>query len=169
MPEIKKDEPKNLEAEMNVLGCAFLSSYALEKVCEELSSDMFYDKKNATIFEAMKDIHARKEPMDAIILKNEIEKVTPINSIGGVEFLSEVIDSVVSASNVDTYINIVREKKLRRSLIHVCENIENTARDEINDTNSIIEKAEKEIFSVTKARKAGEFKKIGRASCRERV
>ena len=106
MPEIKKDEPKNLEAEMNVLGCAFLSSYALEKVCEELSSDMFYDKKNATIFEAMKDIHARKEPMDAIILKNEIEKVTPINSIGGVEFLSEVIDSVVSASNVDTYINI---------------------------------------------------------------
>ena len=145
MPEIKKDEPKNLEAEMNVLGCAFLSSYALEKVCEELSSDMFYDKKNATIFEAMKDIHARKEPMDAIILKNEIEKVTPINSIGGVEFLSEVIDSVVSASNVDTYINIVREKKLRRSLIHVCENIENTARDEINDTNSIIEKAEKEI------------------------
>lgn len=158
MPEIKKDEPKNLEAEMNVLGCAFLSSYALEKVCEELSSDMFYYKKNATIFEAMKDIHARKEPMDAIILKNEIEKVTPINSIGGVEFLSEVIDSVVSASNVDTYINIVREKKLRRSLIHVCENIENTARDEINDTNSIIEKAEKEIFSVTKARKAGEFK-----------
>lgn len=158
MPELKRDEPKNIEAEMNVLGCAFLSNYALEKICEELTSDMFYDQKNATIFEAMREIHKRKEPMDAIILKNEIEKTTPINSIGGVEFLSEVIDSVVSASNVDTYINIIREKKLRRSLIQVCENIENVARDEINDTNLIIDSAEKEIFAVTKARKSGEFK-----------
>ncbi|MCH5166726.1 MAG: replicative DNA helicase [Erysipelotrichales bacterium] len=158
MPEIKRDEPKNLEAEINVLGCAYLSSYALEKVCEELTSDMFYDKKNATIFDAMKEIHKRKEPMDAIILKNEIEKTTPINSIGGVEFLSEVIDSVVSASNVDTYINIIREKVLRRKLIKVCESIENSARDEINDANELIDKAEKEVFAVTKARKSGEFK-----------
>ena len=158
MPEIKRDEPKNLEAEINVLGCAYLSSYALEKVCEELTSDMFYDSKNATVFDAMKEIHKRKEPMDAIILKNEIEKTTPINSIGGVEFLSEVIDSVVSASNVDTYINIIREKVLRRKLIKVCESIENSARDEINDANELIDKAEKEVFAVTKARKSGEFK-----------
>lgn len=158
MPEIKRDEPKNLEAEMNVLGCAFLSSTALEKTCEELTSEMFYDKKNASIFNAMKDIHARKEPMDATILKNEIEKSTPINSIGGVEYLSEVIDSVVSASNVETYINIIKEKNLRRSLISVCEKIENTARDEASDTNLIIETAEKQIFLVTKARKGGEFK-----------
>ncbi len=158
MSEVKRDEPKNLEAEMNVLGCAFLSVQALEKVCEELSSDMFFDKRHATIFDAMHQIHKRKEPLDAIILKNEIEKVTPINSIGGVEFLSEVIDSVVSASNVDAYITIIREKNLRRSLIKVCEGIENTARDEASDTNSIIESAEKQIFSVTKARKSGEFK-----------
>lgn len=158
MSEIRRDEPKNLEAEMAVLGCGFLSSYALEKMCEELTSDMFYDKKNASIFNAMNEIHKRKEPMDATILKNEIEKVTPINTIGGVEYLSEVIDSVVSASNVDSYINIIREKNLRRSLIKVCESIENTARDEISDTNSIIESAEKQIFNVTKARKSGEFK-----------
>lgn len=158
MPEIKREEPRNLEAEMNVLGCAFISSTALEKVCEELSCDMFYDKKNSTIFNAMKEIHARKDPMDSTILKNEIEKSTPINSIGGLEYLSEVIDSVISASNVETYINIIREKNLRRSLISVCETIENTARDEASDTNSIIEAAEKQIFTVTHARKSGEFK-----------
>lgn len=158
MPEVKRDEPKNLEAEMSVLGCGFLSSYALEKICEELTSDMFFDKKNTAIFEAMNEIHKRKDPMDSTILKNEIEKKNPINTVGGVEYLSEVIDSVVSASNVDTYINIIREKALRRNLIQVCENIEVTARDEASDTNSIIETAEKQIFNVTKARKSGEFK-----------
>ena len=36
--------PQNLEAEANALGCAFLTPYALDKVCEELSSDMFYSE-----------------------------------------------------------------------------------------------------------------------------
>lgn len=75
MPEIKRDEPKNLEAEMNVLGCAFISSTALEKICEELTSDMFYDKKNSTIFNAMKEIHGRKDPMDATILKTKLKSL----------------------------------------------------------------------------------------------
>ena len=158
MPEIKRDEPKNLEAEMAVLGCGFLSSTALEKISEELRSDMFYDKKNVAIFNAMNEIHKRHDQMDATILKNEIEKNTPINIVGGVEYLSEVIDSVVSASNVDSYINIIREKALRRNLISVCEKIENTARDEGSDTFNIIETAEKQIFSVTTARKTSEFK-----------
>lgn len=158
MPEIKRDEPKNLEAEMCLLGCAFLSNVALEKASEELTSDMFYDEKNRIIFNAMVEIQKQKSPMDATILKNEIEKVNPINKIGGVEYLSEVIDSVVSASNVDSYINIIREKYLRRKLIRVCENIENSARDEVTDTNFIVENAEKEIFTVTHTRRSGEFK-----------
>lgn len=158
MPEVKHEEPKNIEAEMNALGCAFLANYALEKLCDELNSEMFYDKKNATIFNAMKEILVRKEAMDATVLKNEIEKVTPINSIGGIEYLSEVIDSVVSASNIDSYISIIREKYLRRNLIKVCEKIENDARDESNDTNFIVEDAASKIFNVTKERRSGEFK-----------
>ncbi len=158
MAEINRGEPKNIEAEMAVLGCGFLSRTALEKISEELSKDMFYDSKNAQIFEAMSEIHKRHEQMDATILKNEIEKYTPINTIGGIEYLSEVIDSVMSASNVDSYINIIREKALRRNLISVCEDIENSARDEINDAVSIIDIAEKKIFAVTKVRKSGDFK-----------
>lgn len=152
------NEPKNLEAEMCVLGCAYMSSTSLEKMCDELTSDMFYDKKNATIFEALFELKRRNEKIDSTILKNEIEKTTPINSIGGVEYLSDVIDSVVSASNVDSYINIVREKALRRKLIGVCETIEKNARSEETNTADVIENAEKQLFTVTKTRKAGEFR-----------
>ena len=153
-----KEEPKNLEAEMCVLGCAYMSSSALEKVCDELSSDMFYDKRNSVIYDALSELKKRNEKIDSTILKNEIEKNTPINSVGGVEYLSDVIDSVVSASNIDSYIKIVREKALRRKLIIVCEDIEKNARVEDQDTNDLIESAEKKLFTVTKARKAGEFR-----------
>lgn len=153
-----KEEPKNLEAEMCVLGCAYMSSSALEKVCDELSSDMFYDKRNSVIYDALSELKKRNEKIDSTILKNEIEKNTPINSVGGVEYLSDVIDSVVSASNIDSYIKIVIEKALRRKLITVCEDIEKNARVEDQDTNDLIESAEKKLFTVTKARKAGEFR-----------
>ena len=158
MPDIIKDEPKNLDAEMSALGCGFLSSVALEKMVEELTDDMFYDKKNQTIFRALSNIAKRKDSMDVTVLKNEIEKECAINSIGGVEYLSEVIDSVVSASSIDTYISIIRDKALRRNLIKTCEKIENNARDEITDVNDVVETAEKDIFAVSKARRTSEFR-----------
>ncbi len=151
-------EPNSVDAEVCALGCGFLSSVALEKMVDELTDDMFYDKRNAVIYRALYNIYQRKEAMDVTVLKNEIEKECAINSIGGLEYLSEVIDSVVSASSIDTYISIIRDKALRRNLIKTCEKIENNARDEITDVNDVVETAEKDIFAVSKQRKVGEFK-----------
>ena len=152
--------PQNLEAEMSILGACFLSSYALDKVCEEVTSDMFFSEANKIIFDAIFSLHQNKEPLDTTMLVNEIEKKTSINSIGGLEYLSEVIDSVITAANIDYYIDIVREKALRRKLIEVSTSITTSAFDEETETNDIIDSAEKKIFTVTKARKAGEFKNI---------
>lgn len=153
--------PQNLEAEMAVLGCSFLTNYALDKVCEELDSDMFISEPNRRIFDAIKSLHQSKIPLDSATVKNEIEKKCSINLIGGIEYLSEVIDSVITAANVDYYIDIVREKALRRKLIDVTNTITSSAYDEEENTNDLIDDAERKIFSVTKARKAGEFKTIG--------
>lgn len=152
--------PQNLEAEMSILGSCFLSSYALDKVCEEVTSEMFYHDANKKIFEAIYELHENKVPLDTTTLVNEIEKRDNINTIGGLEYLSEVVDSVITAANIDYYIDIVREKALRRKLIEVSTMITTSAFDEDTETNDIIDNAEKNIFNVTKARKAGEFKAI---------
>lgn len=152
--------PQNLEAEMSILGACFLSTYALDKVCEEVTPDMFYSEANKKIYEAIFSLHQNKIPLDSTVLVNEIEKHDNINSIGGLEYLGEVIDSVITAANIDYYIDIVREKSLRRKLVEVSTNITTSAFDEETETNDIIDNAEKSIFSVTKSRKAGEFKSI---------
>jgi len=153
-----KGEPKNLEAEKSVLGCAIMSGSALEKVCNSLNKDMFYDSNNAIIFEALLELQKDNKDIDALTLKDEIEKHKPINEIGGVEYLSDVIQSVVSSSNVDSYIDIVKDKALRRNLIKACEKIEQVAREGEIPTADAIDSAEKQIFSITKQRKAGDFK-----------
>ncbi|MCR5223892.1 MAG: replicative DNA helicase [Bacilli bacterium] len=157
---MNNQDPKNLEAEMNVLGCAYLSQSALDKVCDDLTEDMFYDKKNQVIFSAMKALRGRNDNIDSTILKNEIEKTTPINSIGGVEYLSDVIDSVLSSANVETYIDIIKDKYVRRKLIETCNKIQKQAVNEGTEQAELIDTAEKEIFLVAKQRKSGEFKSI---------
>ncbi len=153
--------PQNLEAEMAVLGSCFLSTNALEKVCDELTADMFFLDANKHIFNAIYELHKNKIPLDSTMVKNELEKKISLNSIGGIEYLSEVIDSVITAANTEYYIEIIREKALRRKLIEVSTQITTLAFDEEEATNDVIDDAEKKIFSVTKARKAGELKTIG--------
>ena len=152
--------PQNIEAEMQVLGCAFLTDYALDKICDELSADMFLTESNRRIFEAIYDLYNNKVPLDSATVTNEINKRVNIESIGGLEYLSEVVDSVITAANVDHYINIVKDKALRRALINVTNEINVEAYDEEKDTTDVIDDAEQKFMKVTQAREVGEFKKI---------
>ena len=62
--------PQNLEAEMSVLGVAFINQYSIEKISEELTSDMFFDEKNRYIFEAIIELHKNRIPVDVTTIKD---------------------------------------------------------------------------------------------------
>ena len=156
----ERKSPQNLEAEMAVLSACLLMKSAADKVSEEMIPEMFFSDANKKIFDAIFNLHENKKPIDMMTLTNELEKNNSLALIGGIEYLSEVVDSIVSAANLDYYINIVQEKYLRRRLIEVSTNITTSAYEEDSDTSEVIDNAEKQIFTVTKERKAGEFKSI---------
>lgn len=152
--------PQNLDAEMSVISACLLMPSAADKVCENLSPEMFFSDANRKIFEAVFELHEHKKPIDYTTLTNELEKNNTLALIGGIEYLSDVIDSIVSAANVEYYMNIVQEKYLRRRLIEAATEIATSAYEETQDTNEVVDIAEQQIFKVTKERKAGEFKSI---------
>lgn len=152
--------PQNIEAEMSVISACFLMPSAADKVCENLTADMFFSEANKKIFEAIFNLHENKKPIDYTTMTNELEKNNTLALIGGIEYLGDVVDAIVSAANLEYYINIVQEKYLRRRLIEVSTNITTSAYEEASETNEVIENAEKQLFAVTKERKAGEFKSI---------
>lgn len=151
--------PQNIEAEMEVLGATFLTGYALDKVCEELSSDMFFLPENQKIFEAIKNLYDKGISVDVTTISNELERLNYLNSVG-LEYLAEVIDSVATAANIDYHIGIVYEKALLRKLIDTSTIIIKNAYNEEDAAGDIVDNAEKLIFEVTKRRKAGEFQPI---------
>lgn len=153
-------EPNNIEAEINTLGCAFLSKTSLDKVVEELSGEMFYSKKNKTIFEILKYLHKNDIAVDITTVSNELEKNKQLGNIGGIEYLTEVINSVATTANLDYYINIIYTKYILRELIAKSTEIINDCYDEKKDLTEIVETAEKQILSINSNRMTKEIRGI---------
>lgn len=152
--------PHNVEAEQAILGSVFLSKYALEKVLEEVSSEIFYLDSHKKIFDAIKSLADKGSAIDITTLTAELDRVKDLNNIGGIEYLTEVINSVPTAANIDEYIKIVDEAYLRRRLIEVStENVGDgfSSSDSIND---ILDNAEKRVLDVIKRKRSSEFRKI---------
>lgn len=158
MPRI---EPQSIDAEINALGCAFLNKEALDKVCEELTSEMFYEKKHAIIFETLKALRNKDIAVDITTVSNEVSK-TPngLSSIGGYEYLTEIIDAVATPANLSYYLDIIYEKYILRTLINKSTAIIDECYEEKSDLNTIVEAAEKSILEVNSGRMVKEIKPI---------
>ncbi len=152
--------PHNIEAEQSVLGSAFISKYALQKICEEITSDTFYLEAHSKIFDVINELANEKIPVDITTVTDKLKNKKLLSQIGDVDYLLEIIDSVPSASNVDYYINIVHEKALLRRLINVATNVATNAYDSNNDLNELLDESERKILNVSKNRRSSEFKTI---------
>ncbi len=155
--------PHNEEAEMSVLGVAFLNPHAMEKICDSLSEDMFYIDANRKIFLALESLYQNNIPIDITTVKNELDKQKNLNAIGGIDYLTEVIDSVITSANLDYYIDIVKEKYMRRSLIETATNIITNSYNEEETINKLLDNSEKKFLNVIRNREVSEFKPITEA------
>ena len=62
---MNKGLPNNIDAEKSLIGSMFWSKASLQRGCEEVEKEMFYLESNATIFDIMKDLYNRHDPVDA--------------------------------------------------------------------------------------------------------
>lgn len=152
--------PHSIEAEQSVLGSMFLSKYALQKALEELNKDLFYLESHGKIFEVINDLYESGSAIDVTTVTSELDKRNLLKQIGNVEYISEIVNSVVSAANIDDYIRIVEEKAIRRRLIETSLEIEKAGYSSPDSINELLDNAEKKMLNVVKTRKGTEFRKI---------
>ena len=152
--------PHNINAEQSVLGSMFLTKKALEKGMEVLTDDIFYLDSHSKIFAAMKEVNNKGFSVDLTTVVDELNNKKWLNQIGGVEYLTEIIESVPSASNIDEYIQIIEQKAVLRKLIDSATDILTESYDTSNNLSEVLEEAEKKIFNVSKSLRSTEFKPI---------
>ncbi len=157
---MNKEMPHDIAAEQSVIGAMFMSKKACEKVVERLNADVFYLDKHAKIFRTIVALKEEGVPIDVTIVTSELENKKELASIGGVEYLSDIITSVPSAANVEEYIKIVEEKFVRRRLIEAALSIETDSYNWNDTLDELIDKSEKNLMNISKARSGSEFQNI---------
>lgn len=155
---MKREIPNSIEAEQSVLGAMFLSKYALSRASESLSAESFYLDKHGKIFSAIKNLYTRGIAVDITTVSDELNNHKALEEIGGIEYLTEILELTPSAANIEYYINIVEDKSLLRNLIEKATKIETLGYSGEESVTETLDKAEQEILSVVQNRKSSEFK-----------
>ncbi len=144
--------PQFVEGERAVLGSVLIDNDALPKVLAILSQDEFYREDHRHIFSAIADLFNRGEPVDWVTLMSALQKSGLLDRVGGPAYLTELIDAVASAANVEHYATVVKEKALLRRLIGAATDIVTRCYDFESGIDEFLDEAEKIIFEVGESR-----------------
>ena len=105
-------------------------------------------------------LQEEKTPIDLTTITSYLKKKNELNEVGGVEYLTEVLNFVPTASNVDYYIQTVEETAILRKLIETANDIATEGYRNDESINEILDSSEKKILSIVKNRKSSEFRSI---------
>ncbi|MDD4902476.1 MAG: replicative DNA helicase [Patescibacteria group bacterium] len=152
MPEkniIGKLPPQNIEAEQCLLSCLLLEKNAIVKVVDTLSEKDFYQDAHFTIYETIKELFSRQEPIDILTLSNRLDAKGKLAAIGGRTYLAQLSNFVATASNVENYAKIVQHKATLRRLQQAASEISDLSFNEDEDVDLILDETEKKIFQIS--------------------
>jgi replicative DNA helicase len=146
---IKKYLPHNFLAEKIILSSLLISSEAIEITLRSVNVKTFYFKNHQTLYKAIIEMYSNKTPIDLITLNSYLQDNGQLEEIGGVEVLIELINYVPNLLYLEDYINLIRDKFLRRTLIKLGYELINSAYITNISLESILFNLESDIFNLT--------------------
>lgn len=141
--------PQSLDIEASLLGSLLIDSDAFIKIADQIQPIDFFDEKHRLIFAAMRTLHDKRSPIDILTLSEQLKNESRLDLIGGASFLTELTNTVPTASHLEQYAEIVAEKAIRRRLISASEDIAIVSFDENKSLQELIEEAETRLFDVS--------------------
>jgi replicative DNA helicase len=143
-----KVPPQNVEAEKCVLGAMLIDEEAIGNALEILDASWFYEETHRIIYTAILDLYNDRKNVDLITLSDKLKSENRLDSIGGVPYLSLLIDLVPTSANIEHYAQIVKEKGVLRELIKNATQIINECYHTKSDVLEVVDHAERLIFEV---------------------
>ncbi|AKL97395.1 replicative DNA helicase [Endomicrobium proavitum] len=161
LPIIEKVPPQALDAEMAVLGAMLIEKEAITKAIDIIKEDDFYKEVHRQIFTVARDLYLENQPADIITIADKLKKVSMFSEVGGVSYLTSLIDSVQTAANVEHYASIIRDKSILRNLINAGSQIVTDAFNEKYSPEEILDQSQSRLFNISQVKNNNGFVKVG--------
>lgn len=156
-----KMPPKNIEAEKSLLGGLMMDKDAIYKIIDFFQVKDFYESDHQKIYRAMVEITNRSGSLDLLSVANRLEEKELLEETGGNSYLTELVNSVPTASHVEEYAKIVQKKRIRREMIKAGQEISLTAYKEDQDVDEVLDEAEQKIFNISQNTLRNRFMRVG--------
>ncbi len=156
----QKVPPQNLEAEQSLLGSMMLSEDAIVAAMETVTATDFYQNAHRTIFEALATLYAEHKPCDLITIQEQLRTQGKLAEIGGVSYLTQLLNSVPTSKNAEHYAKIVKDKALLRSLILLTSDLSDEAYDPGAKSELILDEAEQKVLKLSQFKSTKSFHEL---------
>jgi len=141
--------PQDIDAERCVLGALMLDKDAIIRVADLIKPDDFYNPAHTKIFEAIFELFERNEPIDILSVSKKLKDQNLLTEVGGSAYLTDLINSVPTATHISYYAKLVRQKKVLRDLIHASAEITERVFDTSENPEDLLDDVEQKIFSIS--------------------
>jgi len=141
--------PQDLEVEQSVLGALLIDKDAIIKIADILKPDDFYSPAHEKIYETVLELYEKRQPIDILSLTARLKEKELLKEVGGSSYLAELTNKVPTASHVEHYCRIVKEKRVLRDLIKTSSEIAEEAFKKEGDIEELLDVVEQKILSIS--------------------
>ncbi|MBU1032185.1 replicative DNA helicase [Patescibacteria group bacterium] len=150
--------PQNIEAEQSLLGSLLIDKDAIVRISEVLYPSSFYrSETHGPIFEAIKSLFEKREPIDLVTLTEELKRQGSYDRIGGSAYLTTLVNIVPTSAHIEHYAKIIRDHAMRRNLIAQATTLIAKAYEENQSVEELLEEAEAGIFALSQEHVSRDF------------
>lgn len=166
MAESERNLPFAPEAEQSVLGSILIKPENVSRVAEILTEDDFFLPEHKEIFAAMRDLFVQNRQIDVVTLIDMMVSRGTYDRDRSGKYIHAIAAAVPGSSNLEDYMNIVKDKATLRALIDAADEIREDAYASKGEVKYIVDNAESKIYNVAKGNEIKSFVSISDALLR---
>ena len=140
--------PTDVNAEAGVLSAMIIDSGIVSKGIETIKEEYFSRTAHKLIFRVICELFNESIEVDPVTLADRMQRNKVLEKAGGIPYINELADFVISSANFDYHLNIMTEKALLRHLIIACNGIIESCYSSPKPVKTIVDEAEQEIFKI---------------------
>ena len=140
--------PSSVHTEVAILGAMLLDSVAISDATEKLKAEDFSLDSHQRIFRAIVDLMAKGHGIDYLTVQEELARRRELDSIGGPAYLAFLTEGIPRNFNIESYVQIVRDKSLLRQLMGIFHDGGIRAADQSEDAITVLGDVEAQLADV---------------------
>ena len=141
--------PQAIEAEKGILSAILVNPDILDDVVSIIREEMFYKKAHQIIYRHIIKLYNKNKTPDLVTINNSLTESGDLDKIGGVIYLTDITDTLVTEKFVMQHAEIMKEKFLRRQYIYTGDELMKRSYDVSYDIQDINNFAESKFYEIT--------------------